>query len=637
MAAIPEFLLRKLIDKDSFDIQENGFSFIIHNSFAPATLTGFHLWVDGRPVPGEKILVRYGSQQPLESNVISPEEPLDLAVGMDVKVQVEDHPYGEGDLQFSIDTREAGELAFSMKDKPPDHRTASRRQASLFQRLIPRPLKVDVHVDAEAVIGEINPYVYGHFVEHLERCVYGGIWTEDGSSLRQDTLEWIRKLNPPIIRYPGGNFASGYHWQDGVGPKDKRPERYDAAWKVTESNQVGTDEFVAFCQEVKSDPFLVVNCGNGSAEEAADWVAYCNQASGEGQGAHRAANGNVEPYGVKIWGVGNEVWGPWQIGHSSAEEYAQRLSAFASAMRNADASIKLVAVGDKVQSDRADDPGRLWNEEILRHAGDQIDYLSFHLYQPDQSGWQESYDLDELHHIVCAAPLDAEKMMQRMAAQIQEIVPQRDIRIAFDEWNLWLPPPEGAKSMHQVEYCMRDALYTAGMLNVFHRQCNSLAIANLAQLVNVLRFIVTNEESSYAAPYYYPFVMYQQMETTALQCRVQGKYYDSAALGNITEMRDVPYVDVTASVNPDRTRLVFGIVNRHPTSRAFVDIDLKNFEDMLLSSGSVLYHSDLLATNSFDDPERVKPKEVSIPGKKGKRFKLDLPQASVSLLVLEKI
>ncbi len=637
MPPVPEFILRKLIVKDSLKAQENGFSFAILNSLAPATLLGFALQVDGKTIASEKISLQAGKDAPVGGAEIDTGHPFAMAVGVQVDVRVKDTPLGSGDLYFTIETREAGTLAFGLKGTKMEP-AAHSQTTSALQRLglFKKPLKTEVTLHYDDIIGEIHPYVYGQFVEHLERCVYDGIWTPDGSALRTDTLEWIKALKPPLIRYPGGNFASGYHWEDGIGPKAQRPERFDEAWQSRDSNQVGTDEFLAFCQEIGTDPFLVVNSGNGTPEEAARWVAYCNEPPDGEQGRRRAANGHPEPYHVKLWGIGNEVWGPWQIGHTDAETYTRNLRLFAEAMRAVDPQIELVAVGDKVMSDDPNDPGCKWNETVLRGAGDLIDHLSFHLYQPDREGWQESYHRQTLHHTVCAAPLDAERIIERIAAQIETLTPDRQIGIAFDEWNLWLAPPEDADSMHRVIYTMRDALYVAGMLNVFHRQCGKLKIANLAQLVNVLPLIVTTETQAYVTPLFYPFQLYLQMEPLALNTVVRGKFYDSEGLGNIAALTDVPYVDVSATRNAECSRVVLAIINRHPTSRTFVDIDLKGFPKMKLDDGWVLRNEDELAFNSADQPERVKPRQVSMPAKRGTRFKLDLPQASLSILVLEK-
>jgi len=556
--------------------------------------------------------------------------PFPLSVGVTIQVHAEGVQAKSGQIQITVDTREVGSLTFGIRSREAG-RTSIKAGSARPPKWLNFPYKVDVKPLADEVIGEINPFVYGHFIEHLERCIYDGIWDKDGDHLREDTLSLIETLKPPIVRYPGGNFASGYHWEDGIGPKHLRPVRTDEAWKAEDTNQVGTDEYMEFCRRIGTEPFLVVNDGSGTPEEAARWVAYCNEdASGE-QGARRAANGHPEPYKVKIWGIGNEVWGAWQIGHTSAEAYAERLVSFAKAMRAVDPEIFLVAVGDKVLTDEPDDPGKLWNEVVLQKAGSLINAISFHLYQPDQEGWREFYDPEELHRVVCAAPLAAEAIIERIADQINQICPDRSITIAFDEWNLWLPPPEGALSMHHVVYSMRDALYCAGMLNVFQRKCRVLSIANLAQMVNVLPLIVTDADRSYATPMYFPFIMYHEMEKYSLKVIHSGKFFDSSELGNIESLRDVPWCDVSATTNEDKSRVVLGIINRHPYRHANLHLDLKSFTRVKPDKALLLYHPDPMSVNTFDQPETVKIKQVQLPDRPSARFSLDVPPCSVAI------
>ena len=637
--AIPEFILRKLYVSDSFHVDAEGFTFALNNTFAPATLTGLHLEVDGVPVPPDRLTVRVGEGAPRPAIEITPEAPFPLPVGVAVTVRGGGVPVTEGRLAVHADTREMGMLAFSLQTRAGETH-ARLRQALRLPRPFQRPLAAEVEVDAGAVIGQINPYVYGHFVEHLERCVYGGIWTEDGRRLRQDTLALLRALHPPLIRYPGGNFASGYHWEDGVGPREARPRRYDGAWHAWESNQVGTDEFLAFCAQVAADPFLVVNDGSGTAEEAARWVAYCNQPLNGDQGRRRAAHGRPEPYGVHLWGVGNEVWGRWQIGHTNTAGYVARLREFVKAMRAADPAIEIVAVGDGILDDTPDHPGRRWNEAVLREAADpagsQIDYLSFHIYQPEKEGWQEVRDPEALHHAVCVAPLDVEAILHRMAAQIAGLAPGRDIRLALDEWNLWLPPPPEAETMHRVVYTLRDALHIAGMFHVFHRQCNALAIANLAQLVNVLPLVVTDEHRAVATAIYYPFLMYQHLDRLALQVEVDAPTFDSPPYGTIGSHLAVPYLDVTATRDPDRRRLGLGLVNRHPSRKLGLRIGLQGFDPLREAHAWLLTGADPLAANTLDQPDRVWAQEGTLSTIRGDQVRVALPASSVAVLVLER-
>ncbi len=639
MTAVPEFLLRRLLVKDSLKTDPDGFSLAILNRFAPATITAFGLAVGGQPVPPAQISIKTGEDPARTADSISPAAPFNLPVNARVDLRVEGVSLGADELRFNLYTVEAGGLSFALQPGQPAAEKGEKKaalKAPFLAKLLGRKIRAIVRIDADKEIGEIHPAIYGHFVEHLERCVYGGIWTEDGSRVREDTLRLVQALKPPVIRYPGGNFASGYHWEDGIGPRDQRPRRYDQAWKSEESNQVGTDEFIDFCQRVGAQPFLVVNDATGGPEEAARWVAYCNQPAAGEQGQRRASNGHPDPYNVRLWGVGNEVWGPWQIGHTGAAEYAARIRPIIEAMRAVDPGIKIVAVGDMVLSDAPDDPGRLWNETVLRQAGDLFQYLSFHLYQPDQSGWQESLDESELFRTVCAAPLSAERIIQRLADQIRRSAPGKGIKIAFDEWNLWLAPPEDAETMHRVRYTLRDALYTAGMLNVFHRQCRVLQIANLAQLANVLPLIVTSPSQAYVTPIYYPFLMYRQMEPIALAAEVESPRFNSRPLGNIEALEKVPWIDVTATRSRSGRRAVLGVVNRDLYRRVDLSVRLFGFAGLRPVRGWLLNHPDPLAENTFARPENVKVKEIEVRqiGRRD-RFTLDLPPHSVSVLALE--
>jgi alpha-N-arabinofuranosidase len=444
-------------------------------------------------------------------------------------------------------------------------------------------------------VGQINPRIYGHFIEHLESCLYGGIWTADGRQMREDTLALIRPLRPPVVRYPGGNFASGYHWEDGIGPRESRPTRFDEAWKVNEPNWVGTDEFLAFCAAVGAAPYLCANDASGTPEEAARWVAYCNDPPTTEQGCRRAANGHPQPYGVRLWGIGNEVWGPWQIGHTDADGYACRYRQFAQAMRAADPGIELVAVGMFVPEGSAGDeaPSRLtprnggrdgaseeaeaWNATVLAEAADLMNYLSFHVYQPGMEGWEESPDPEAVHRSICAAPLDIEAGIQRLRGLIAEYARGWPIKLALDEWNVWPAPPPEATSMHGVVYTLRDALYVAGVLNVFHRLCRRVPLANLAQLVNVLAPIRTNATQAIPTAIYFPFLLYGQMEPLALWPAVECPTFDAPALGNIPAIGYVPYLDVTATLSRDNQRLVIGAVNRHPTDDIEASMEIRTF------------------------------------------------------------
>ena len=631
--AVPEFLVRKLYVPGSLAELEEGFAFVLRNTFAPATVQSLALEVDGTLVPPAAVSLTRVGGLPMTTQMLSEASPLLFPVGADLRVEVRGVATRPHAVRIRAVTREVGEIAATLplrESKP----AASSGRASEPRRRIRWPLAASVEVRCEEITGEIDPRIYGHFVEHLERCVYGGIWTENGERLRADTLDLIRELRPTVVRYPGGNFASGYHWEDGIGPRGQRPPRFDKAWQVSESNQVGTDEFVQFCRDVGAEPFLVVNDGSGTPQEAARWVGYCNDPLTTHQGERRAANGHLAPYRVRLWGIGNEVWGPWQIGHAPAEDYVRRLQAFAASMREVDPSLQIVAVGNGPLSDAPDDPAALWNERVLRSAADSFDLLSFHVYQPEKEGWGALLNEDALHHTLCAAPLDVERIIERMARQIHTLVPRRAIRVALDEWNIWPTPPEGAPTMHRVVYTLRDALYVAGMLNVFHRSAGELAIANLAQLVNVLPLIVTDAQRAIPTAIYFPFLLYRDMQPLALRSSVHGPSFNSQGLANISAHHRVPYVDISATKDASSRHMTVALLNRHPVREARVSVTIDGRGAWSATGARMLSARHPLEANTLETPGLVGVRDIDSPAVQRSRFTCRLPASSVMVVTL---
>lgn len=636
---VPEFILRNMFIKDSLVPQGSGFQFAIRNTYAPATVLGFWVALDGETVAPEKVQLRLDDTEPVQVSQISPEAPFALPVNQVLQVNVTDHPIGRGELRLSVETREAGALSFGIKTQTAVKKVSRYPRENLFKRIISVHLHAEAVIDLDDEVGEINPYNYGHFVEHLENCVYGGLFTKDGNTLNPDVAELIKAVHPTQIRYPGGNFASDYHWEEGIGPKDQRPVHYDRAWHVEDSNQVGTDEFLRFCELVGADPYLVINDGSGTPDEAARWVAYCNDPESTELGTKRSANGHPKPYNVKLWGLGNEVWGEWQVGHTDAAGYVARIKPFIEAMRAVDPEIKLVAVGLDMQFGDTRQ-AETWNRTVLEGIGDQIDYLSFHVYQPEEDGYQEEYDQAALYHSLLSAPHSTEDAIRRMAQLIEEVVPDRKIGIALDEFNVKLPPAPGAHSMHEQVYTLRDGLYIAGMLNAFHRQCDTLQIANLALLVNTLPLIVKPEgKPAFPTPLYFPFQLYSRMESQYLSTTYWSPVFHSERLGsNISERNQVPYIDITATRSADRKRVVIGIINRHPLKSGKVMINLKGEGDRDYQAVEALAMTgpDPLSVNTVDAPDTVGIEEIKPPKVQFAWMDLNLPAASVVVVVLEK-
>jgi alpha-N-arabinofuranosidase len=631
--SIPEFVLRKLVLPGSLKRTPSGFKFIIHNTFAPATITRFSLTIDGTDIDPSQIAMCEAGGSDKKASECTPENPLLIPVNIDIIISANSMtPLGR--VGVKAVTKEVGPIEFMIESGK--KKKKSKSLPSTFLSYLRAKSVAEVKIDTLKVIGQASPFLLGQFVEHLERCVYDGIWTADGKDIREDSVDLIKQLNPPMIRYPGGNFASGYHWEDGIGPKINRPDRHDAAWQAEESNQVGTDEFLTFCEEIGTEPCLVVNDGSGTPEEAARWVAYCNSPSNTEEGLQRSANGHLEPYNVKYWGIGNEVWGAWQIGTTSAAEYVKRLKRFISAMKAVDPSIKIIAVGNHPLTDFPDDPAAQWNNEVLEKAGNQIDYLSWHIYQPEKEGWQEDADDLEVFKSICAAPLDIQIYIKRIHNQIASAGLQHRVTQALDEWNVWLPPKHGETSMHHVTYTMRDALYVASTLATLYRNCDSVTIANLAQLVNVLPLIQTNGETAIATTIYYPFILFAQMLNHVVYSQASSKTYNNLSMGpNINAHSDVPYLDSIVTVDEKGEKLTAILINRDPFRRMQVSVEFNPGSSFHPKSTLCIKSDHPLAANSFKAPHRVKITSGKPPASKGEVWEITMEPASIYFVEFE--
>ncbi len=452
-------------------------------------------------------------------------------------------------------------------------------------------LKAEIKVETKDKVGEIDPKIYGHFIEHLGRCIYGGIWVGENSpipnlrGMRLDVLEAVKAIDPPIIRWPGGCFADTYHWKDGIGPRDQRPTRPNLAWGGTESNQFGTDEFIKFCREVGAEPCITVNVGSGTPEEAAQWVEYCNGDNSTTYGKRRAEYGHPEPYNVKYWGIGNELYGEWEKGHMNKTQYAQTTVNFAEAMRSVDPSIKLIAVG---YYGTAGEPAS-WNREVLKTAGSYIDYLSLHAYC-----YKPSYN--DYSNIV-NYPLGVENTLKETIKLINSIVAEenlgKEIKISFDEWNVWYSEATGENGLMQTAR-LCDGLFAAGMFHMFHRLSDNITIANLAQLVNALPAIVTNNEGElYVNPIYLAFKLYRH-NTGRIVLKTL-----TTGVSNI-------FLDVSATTDEDGNHLYLAVINKDRTKKVNASISLKDFKPKQTCEVFQLNGPSWDSKNNFSSPDTVK-------------------------------
>ena len=461
-------------------------------------------------------------------------------------------------------------------------------------------------IDPERVIGIIDWNIFGGFAEHLGRCIYGGIF-EPGSPLadkdgfRIDVMKALRRLKMPLIRYPGGNFASGYRWRDAVGPVSERPVRTELAWHDMETNRFGTNEFIDFCRKLKTEPYLVVNCGDGGMREAQDWVEYCNGKGNSTLAKLRGEHGYPKPHNVKYWGVGNEVDGHWQIGYKTPEEYAHAFTEFGKVMKWTDPDIKLIA------SAVSDWKGS-WVERtqlLLEQASDLIDYLSIHWYignaNNDFNGYMAVSELLEKRLSSYEGLIEAIRLERQV---------KRPVYIAVDEWNVWYRTyPEEVREQMKLEeiYNLEDALVTGAQLNAFIRHARSVKMANLAQLVNVIAPVFTRPDGLVLQTIFFPFEVYSRTcGNLALDPRWEGDTFSGGGCSGVRML------DVSATLDEAKKQLAVYVVNRSRSKEmeTVLKLAVGSFKGRIIAY--TINGPDIKAENTFTSPHKVKTKETTI-------------------------
>jgi len=417
-----------------------------------------------------------------------------------------------------------------------------------------------IKIDIERQIGDIDKMIYGNFTEHLGRCIYGGIYdpgspfaNKDG--FRVDVIEATKKLNVSNVRWPGGNFVSSYHWEDGIGPKNKRPVRINLSWVKKEDNSFGTDEFINWCKEVKTEPYICVNMGTGTMEEACNWVEYCNVDSGTYYSDLRIKNGFRSPHNVKYWALGNEKDCDWHIGYKYPDDYGKFALETAKMMKAIDKNIKLVAGGSaNYRGDWID-----WNRTVLKYLGKYVDYIALHNYSRNKN--------DDYYEFMASTDF-AEKVIRVTEGIIKEelikLNRKNPIYIAFDEYNVWSRTTVN-EDLEEI-YNLEDALVISSYLNVFIRNAHIVKIANLAQLVNVLAPICTSEKGIWYQTIFYP------LELFANNCF--GKSIETFVDCPTYKLNgsQVPYLDVSGVYNKAKNEIIVNVVNRHKDKPIITDI-----------------------------------------------------------------
>lgn len=489
-----------------------------------------------------------------------------------------------------------------------------------------------IYIDSRRTIGALDPNVFGSFLEHLGRAIYGGIYEpgsklSDANGFRIDVMDQIRKLGVPIIRYPGGNFVSGYDWLDGIGPKKDRPVVLDKAWNTIENNQFGTDEFMAWCKAVGTKPLMGLNLGTGTPEQAAALVEYCNVEKGTKWSELRRKNGHLDPYKVEYWCLGNEMDGPWQIGHMSATDYGYKAADAARQMRDVDPSIKLVACG----SSGPTMPTYLeWDRQVLEQCYPYVDGLSLHHY----FGNNGATGGDTSKYLAQNLLMDRQIEQTLAVCDMQQALHRSPKRlwVSFDEWNVWYRATDGnghrKEAPHLLEevYNLEDALLIGGLVNSLLRHADRVKIACLAQLVNVIAPIMTNETGLYLQTIYYPYSWgLQYARGTVLNVLTEAPTYEVERIGH------VPYIDAVATRADDGGVALF-VLNRDLSHARSVEIVWEAQGPGRVVAAHVLTGDDLKAFNSFEKPQNVVPRDLEKPSTSNGRTTFEVPPRSYSVI-----
>jgi alpha-N-arabinofuranosidase len=480
-------------------------------------------------------------------------------------------------------------------------------------------------------VGAVDERVFGGFLEHLGRAVYEGVHDPgsihaDEHGNRTDVLAALDRLRMTAMRWPGGNFVSGYHWRDGIGPAHQRPVVREAAWKSVEPNTFGTHEFLDLAERAGWTSMLAVNLGTGTPQEAADWVEYTNAPTGTRWADERAANGRSEPWRVPLWCLGNEMDGPWQLGHMPADAYGRLAQQAAMQMKLVDPTIETIACG----SSQVESPTyATWDRQVLEIVGDHADYLSVHRYVGNLAG-----DVDD--YLAVGALIDRQIQQADAMCRTVQASSRRRKRayLCFDEWNVWYRALEmdggWQRAPHLLEetYDLADALVVAQFLMSFIRHADVVKIANLAQVVNVIAPLLTRGDDLLVQTIYHPFRMISDRRSgTSLRVASDGPVVGTR------RHRTTPMVDVAAIAHDDAVHLF--ALNRSTSQAAPVHVDHLGWPPARVT-GELLTGSTPEATNTFDEPQVVQPVEFDAVSIDGHRSSFEVPPHSFVALTLHR-
>ena len=506
-------------------------------------------------------------------------------------------------------------------------------------------MKASIALSKDERLGEVSPYIYGQYFEHLGNCMYPGVLDGDSPlsnerGLRQDVVDAARELGVPVIRWPGGCYVDLYDWKDGVGPRESRPTRVNWHWGGTESNAFGTDEFLAWCEQVGAEPYINVNLGTGTLVDALRWIDYCNGTE-TADARWRRENGRDEPYGVKLWGIGNETWGAWEAGQLGADEYAARLANWAQFAKKYDDDLKLLGVG----SYEGNDPE--WDRKVIEAAASYLSYLTIHIY-----GCSVDRDSDAEYYPIVYTPVYFENQLRKMIATIETTLNRmkldRRIRISLDEWNIrhYEDDPsskEGYALNRNSPRNLQDALFAAGVFHAMIRLSPAVGMANYVFLVNGNGVMNVTVDGVIKTPMYHLFKQYREwMVGESVRVEVQSPSRltpapqashpgYSAELAGRHQPVSSPYIDAVGVIGEDGSLRV-ALVNRHLEEACEIALGIP---DGYASKGEMwlLHHEDIHAANTSEAPERVIPVMLETAELEGG---LRMPAHSVALLRLEK-
>ena len=500
--------------------------------------------------------------------------------------------------------------------------------------------KARMILDRDYSIGQIDKRLYGSFIEHLGRAVYGGIYepghpAADKNGFRRDVIDLVRKLDVPIVRYPGGNFVSGFNWEDSIGPRETRPRRLDLAWATTETNEVGLHEFVQWAKDAKTEVMYAVNLGSKGPDEARNVVEYSNHKSGSYWSDLRIKNGAKDPFDIKLWCLGNEMDGPWQICHKTAYEYGRVANEAGKMMRWVDPSIELVACGSSAYNMPTFGS---WEYQMLDECYDQVDYVSIHRYYGNPTGDTPGF---------LARSMDMDAFIKTVVSICDAVGgkkhSKKKLNLSFDEWNVWyhsnaqdreiVKQDKWGKALPLLEdiYNFEDALLVGSMLITMLRNADRVKVACMAQLVNVIAPIMTrNGGGAWAQTIYWPLMHASKFgRGTALRPVVESPTYDCS------DYTGVPLLDATAVLEDDGSVTLFA-VNRDPKEAIELTCDLRAFGKLMPAEHILLHHDDVKAVNTEENPDNVAPKK----GRHGKmddgRLTISIPALSWNVVRLEK-